>query len=272
MHFPWKVDSYVSGCLLVVVANAVAILGLLVTRRPLRRLALISHHEVGGFLLSVVGTMYAVILGLIVVDSLAKFQSGREMTAGETNALANIILLSHQYAPEQRDRVRSLALAYSEIVMNEEWDMLDEGRLSPKAQATAIRLIDAVTDFEPKSGREQAVYEAALDAVSTFWDNRRIRVVTATQGVPRVEWFVLVVGGLIVVAFTYFFRVDHLRIQVAMTSLVATIIALNLYLVLAFGYPFSGYVKVSNDSFNITHAILLQHDRARPPEAEEIPH
>ena len=181
MHLPWKVDSYISGCLLVVVANAVAILGLLITRRPLRRLAMISHHEVGGFLLSIVGTMYAVILGLIVVDSLAKFQTGREMTAGETNALANIVLLSHQYSPEQRDRVRSLALSYSDIVMKEEWELLDDGLLSARAQATAIQLIYAVSGFEPKTGREQAVYEASLDAVSDFWDNRRLRVVTATQ-------------------------------------------------------------------------------------------
>ncbi|HWE36480.1 MAG TPA: hypothetical protein VG406_07940 [Isosphaeraceae bacterium] len=266
MHVPWKIDSYFSGFLLVATANTIALVGLLASRRLLRRLDLISHHEVGGFLLSVVGTMYAVILGLIVVDSLAKFQFGRLTTEQESNALANIVLLSHQLPPDRRDRVQGLAIAYADLVKTAEWPLLDDGKFSPEAQSTALQLIDAVGDFEPKTGREQAVYEAALDSIEEFWNNRRIRVVTATHGVPGLEWFVLVAGGMITVIFTFFFRLDHLRIQVAMTSLVATIIALNLYLILMFGYPFSGDVKVSCDSFDVAQAII-SHRAAAPSTA-----
>ena len=50
-----------------------------------------------------------------------------------------------------------------------------------------------------------------------------------------------------------------------MTSLVATIIALNLYLVLMFGYPYSGEVKVSADSFRIAEAIITHHTNVHPP-------
>jgi hypothetical protein len=252
MHVPWKIDSYFSGFLLVAISNTIALVGLLASRRLMRRLDLISHHEVGGFLLSVVGTMYAVILGLIVVDSLAKFQYGRQTTEQEANALANIVLLSRQLPPERRDRVQGLAIAYADLVMTAEWPLLDEGKFSPEAQSTALQLIDAVGDFDPKTGRDQATYEAALASIEDFWNNRRIRVVFASHGIPFLEWFVLIAGGMITVTFTYFFRLDHLRIQVAMTSLVATIIALNLYLILMFGYPFSGDVKVSSDSFNVT--------------------
>src|SRR5947209_1294218 len=121
MHVPWKIDSYFSGFLLVCGANAVAILGLLLSRRVLRRHDLISTHEVGGFLLSVVGTMYAVILGLIVVDSLAKFQQGRQTTEQEANGLADIVLLSNHLPAEARDRIRAHAVAYAELVTAKEW-------------------------------------------------------------------------------------------------------------------------------------------------------
>ncbi len=105
-----------------------------------------------------------------------------------------------------------------------------------------------------------------MASIEDFWNNRRIRVVFASHGIPFLEWFVLVAGGVITVTFTYFFRLDHLRIQVAMTSLVATIIALNLYLILMFGYPFSGDIKVSSDSFQVTQAII-SHREATPSTA-----
>ena len=48
---------------------------------------------VASYLLSVVGTLYAVTLGLIVVDSLGKFAEARMTTEGESNALADLILI-----------------------------------------------------------------------------------------------------------------------------------------------------------------------------------
>jgi hypothetical protein len=259
-----QIDSPIVGLLLIVAANATAVAGLLVTRRMLRRLDMISHHEVGGFLLSVVGTIYAVILGLIVVDSLAKFQAARQTTEREANALGSIVLLANHLPPENRDRVHGLAVAYADLVMNREWAMLDDGRTDPEAQATGLRLIEAITEFEPKTGREQATYEKALDAAGDLWNARRSRVVSAAQGFPGAEWFLLLAGGAITVTFTYFFKLDHTRVHVAMTSLVATIIALNLYMVLMFGYPYSGEVKVGCESFGIAEAIITHHASVHP--------
>lgn len=264
MHVPWKVDSSVSGLVLVVVANALAISGLLLSRRILRRHDLISTHEVGGFLLSVVGTMYAVILGLIVVDSLAKFQQGRQTTEQEANALTSIVLMANQFPAEARDRIQKNALEYADLVVDREWPLLDDGVFSHEAQDTALRLIESVTRFEPKTQREQSNYEEALDAAVVLWNSRRSRVVTASHGIPSPEWFVLVAGGIITVTFTYFFKLEHLRIQVVMTGLVATIIALNLYMVLGFGYPFSGDVKVDCDSFAVTRTVITRHNPGHP--------
>ena len=41
-----------------------------------------------------------------------------------------------------------------------------------------------------------------------------------------------------------------------MTAMVASIIALCLYLVLMFGYPYSGELKVDPSNFKVAHAII----------------
>src|SRR4051812_12825041 len=111
-----RLDSYLSGAFLVVGSTILSVVGLLVVRRLLHSKNLISSHDVGGYLLSVVGTMYAVILGLIVVDAMGKFQEARQTTDRESNALADIILLSNQLPPEERIRVQTLTLAYIDRV------------------------------------------------------------------------------------------------------------------------------------------------------------
>src|SRR3954470_23278872 len=109
-----KIDSYVSGFLIVTASAVLSVFGLLAARRVLRSRDLLDCHDVGGYLLSVVGTLYAVILGLIVVDSMNTFQQARMTTEQESNALADVILLSNQLPAHERDEVRGLAQAYIE--------------------------------------------------------------------------------------------------------------------------------------------------------------
>ena len=143
-----KMDSYLSGVFLVGASTAFAVVGLLVVRRLLHSRNLISSHDVGGYLLSVVGTMYAVILGLIVVDAMGKFQEAHQTTDRESNALADVILLSNQLPPAERSRVQTLALAYIDRVLEDEWPILDHGQFAPSARHAAIDLINAVCAFE----------------------------------------------------------------------------------------------------------------------------
>lgn len=265
-----KIDSYLSGLLLVTSSGVLSILGLLAVRRILHTRDLISCHDVGGYLLSVIGTMYAVILGLIVVDAMAKFQQARLTTEQEANALADLVLLSNRLPHAERDEIQTLTLGYVDRVVNEEWPMLDSGQHSLEARRAAIRLIDAVCRFEPRTESEKALYEAELAAVCQFWDSRRIRTVTARHGVPALEWVVLLAGAMVTVAFTYFFKMEHLKIQVIMTAMVSTIIALNLYLVLMFGYPFSGDMKVDSDCFNVAQSVI-EHQAEGPAVISSAP-
>ncbi len=251
-----SIDSYLAGVLIIIVTNVLAVLGLLVTRRVLREKDLIASHDVGGYLLSVVGTMYAVTVGLIVVDSMSRFEDARHNAEQESNALADIILLSHQLPAEKQLQIRKLAQHYVERVIKDEWPAMNRGTYAPSARRAAIDFIRAVCDFSPKSEKESAIYQSAIDMTCRFWDSRRTRTLTASNGVPALEWVVLLAGSVITLIFTYLFKLDHLSLQIFMTLMVATIIAINLFLVLEFGYPFSGDLQVKYDCFEVIREVL----------------
>jgi hypothetical protein len=71
-----------------------------------------------------------------------------------------------------------------------------------------------------------------------------------------VEWFVLILGGIVTVVFTYFFGIESLKVQVMMTVMVSLLISLNLYLVILFGAPFSGDLQVSPEALHVDKLIF----------------
>jgi Protein of unknown function (DUF4239) len=253
---PMQVDTYLAGVFMVAFSTAASIVGLMVVRRLLHSHNLISSHDVSGSLLSVVGTTYAVILGLIVVDAMAKFQEARQTTEHESNALADVLLLSHQLPTGARAEIETRVQSYIDRVVEDEWPSMDRGTYSPEARRAAIDLFNAVSGFDPKTEKEHAIYESELAAICEFWNMRRNRIVIASHGLPTLEWVVLVFGGVLTVSFTYFFKLEQLKIQVIMTAMVAMIIALCLFLVLMFGYPFSGELTVSSDNFRVLEGIM----------------
>ena len=147
------IDSYPVGALLVLSAALLAVGGLFLVRRVMNRDTLRESHEVAGYLLSIVGTMYAVLLGLVVVDAMAKFQEARNNVQAEANGLADVFLLSERYTADKEKEIKNLCVHYARRVIDVEWKDMDDGNIDLEARRTAIKLMRAVQEFEPGNTR-----------------------------------------------------------------------------------------------------------------------
>lgn len=78
---------------------------------------------------------------------------------------------------------------------------------------------------------------------------RRQRIIDAGTGIHPVLWFVLLLGGLITVVFTFFFGSENLVAQRIMTTLLAVLIALILFTILVMDFPFTGDLSVQPTAF-----------------------
>lgn len=251
-----NLDSDWGGVVLVFSGTVLSILGLLITRRLVNFDKLRASHDVGGYLLSVVGTLYAVLLGLVVVDAMGKFQLAREVTEREANALADVFMLARCLPSPKKEEVKKLCIDYAAQVINTEWADMQGGKYCPGAQYMAVSLMRNVLDTEPITENQKALYPILVHEANSVWQSRRARINMAVHGVAPAEWVTLIVGGVITVIFTFFFGLENLRLQIVMTSMVAILISLNIYLVLLFGYPFAGDLHISTDAFKIDQGIF----------------
>jgi hypothetical protein len=261
--------GFTSGLAIITGGIVAAICLVALVRSVFEKEILQQAHDITGNLLSVVGTLYAVLLGLIVVDSLVQFEHAIDVVQKESNALADIFLLADRLPAAPRERVQETCKAYAHKVVEDEWPQMAQARASQEARRLAFELVKSLDGFEPATESEKAVFPMLLEQMRELWDYRRERIGTAQFGVPAVEWFVLIVGGAVTVLFAGLFRTQSVSLQRFLTALAALLIGLNLYLVSLFGYPFAGELTVSSRPFQVDIAIFEGRYQAASPQERE---
>jgi uncharacterized membrane protein YraQ (UPF0718 family) len=196
----------------------------------------------------VLGVVYAVLLGLMVVAVWEEWKTAVETADEEANSLAEIFWIADRMPESEGDPIQELALSYARVVVDEEWPLMEQGRSSPKAWDLLDELRADLLDFDPSTPAQQILYEQALERVRDLGDARRDRLIEAEQGLPAILWSVLLVGGTVVVSFTYLFGPDSTVIHLLMVAALALIIALVLFTVAALNNPFKGDITIGPDA------------------------
>lgn len=249
-------NAYVVGFLVMLVTSAVAVGGMLIVRRIVGVEKLKSFNEVAGNSFQVVGTFYAVLLGLIVVDAMTDMSDLRNTIEQEANAVADVYILSRGLPEPQQAKVRELTSGYVETVIEDEWPAMKQGKVSTKAIVQVNELWNTIIDFKPTADDQKDIRQMCLDRVSELGDSRRSRLITSSHGVSTELWTVLIIGGILTLGFSYFLGLSSLIGQALMTVVIASTLALNVYLVFLFGYPLSGAYCVEPEGFIVDRIIF----------------
>jgi len=245
-----------------------------VTRRLFPADELKDGHDSTGALLAIVGTLYALLLGLVVVDAMIRFDKAGDCVQMESNCLADIFLLADGLPEPYRKNIRDLCRTYAKQVVEFEWPQMERARMSVEARMTALSLAQSLGGFEPVTEAHKIIYPALLEQIRELWDRRRDRAGTAEYGIPAVEWVTLVVGAAVTIFLGSLLHVSSYRLKAVVTAMTALVIGLNLYLICLFGYPLAGELSVSDRPFKVDIAIfdgLHDHAAAHAGEVQGSP-
>lgn len=263
--------GFYNGILIVGAGVVGALLMVAMVRRFFSPAVLRSAHDATGNILAVVGTLYAVMLGLVVVDSMVRFEKAVDVTQAESTALADIFLLAKRFPEPFRARIDQGCRDYAVTVVEKEWPLMAKGFVSVDARKAGLRLLRSLDGFEPTTEAEKTAFPLILQEMQTAWDQRRERVATAQSGLPAVEWVALLLGAVVTVLFAGLFNVENLRLQALITAMAALVIGLNLYLVSLFAYPYAGDLVVSSQPFRIDIGVFDGLYDEGPAHDREIP-
>jgi undecaprenyl pyrophosphate phosphatase UppP len=246
----WNGIAIVVGGMLAALAVASA------SQRFFRAEELQDGHDSTGSLLAIVGTLYAVLLGLFVVDVMSRFDKACDCVQMESNSLADIFHLADGLPEPYRHTIRSSCRTYAKQVVELEWPTMERAQMSVEARMTALALAQSLRDFEPATEAQKIIHPVLLEQIRELWDRRRDRAGTVEYGIPVVEWVTLIVGAVVTVFIGSLMHVASHRLKMAVIAMTALVIGLNLYLICLFGYPFAGELSVADRPFRVDLAIF----------------
>jgi hypothetical protein len=246
--FEWSLITLV----IVLCADA----GLLLVRKHFDLSTLRVYHEVTDPLLAVVGTLFAILLGFMVANAMTRFEEARNNVQQEAGAVGDIFRLAAAVPAPDGPKLKSECLRYSEIVLGEEWKLMEQQKMCDAAWNVYGDMWQQCIRYEPKTQGQSNVHQSLLTAITQLGECRRARFAQLTYRLPHSLWLVVCVGAMATVFFTYMFGVEKLAIQLTMTSIVTMVLSLNMFLLISFDDPFSGDVRISSAPFERNATIF----------------
>lgn len=244
----YSLPTWLSGSVIVLLAITLSLLGLACFHRfvpsELRR----AHNDVAGFILAIVGVIYAVLLAFIAISTWEDFNKAQDSAELEANMVDNLYVDSAGLPPKLAFSVRRHLRDYTQLVIEKEWPAQQAGRINIEGWKPLLALNAAIARFRPAENAA-AIHSEILHTANDLYRARRDRLVAAASRIPNVMWVITLLGGALTVGFSFLFGVPKFRIHLLMTGLLAASLALVIVLIVAFDCPFRGDLSVSADAY-----------------------
>jgi hypothetical protein len=203
---------------------------------------------------SFVITLYAFLLGFIVVNLWQTFDQADRTAAKEAETVGIIYLLS-EIIPES-ERIRHTLGQYVTSVIHDEWPAMNTGQSSPKTEEIHFRIWRDIRDLAPTTEKEVAAYTKIVDQFSELTRYRRDRVFLIQGSLPSVMWWSIIVGSGLLLTGMYYLGIGNVRHQAVIDALVIGMLFITLYLAVEFNGPFQGDLKISPRAFEFIEAKI----------------
>jgi len=216
-----------------------------VVRRIAPHEVLKRHNDVAGFVSSLVGVIYAVLLAFVVIVVWQEFDNATTVAQQEASAVGDLYHLAYGFPAPLQSKLQHHLANYINLMIDDEWPLMQYGLSSAKTERMGHLILHDVMDLKPQTPAQSAVYSTALQMVQTFFDARRQRLSENVTSVPHILWFTLVLGAIFTIGFTFFFGMENGHLQLAMTGIIAAMIAMMFVLIIELDFPFRGATRIS---------------------------
>jgi hypothetical protein len=259
--FIFDIPLVIAGLLLVIIFTTLAAAGLLlVRRRILPRIRFTEEDAVfsSTMLLSIM-VFYGLTVTLIAISVWEKYAEATSVVSKEATTLAVLYRDAGEYPPAIRSQLQDALREYVEYVIREAWPEQEKGHVPRGGVEMVTRFERILSSFEPATEGQKILHAEALLAYDRMIEARRMRLDVVETALPGLLWAVILFGAALGLVASYFFRVGDLRLQMTLVVLLATFMAMVVFVILAFDRPFRGDMGVGSGPYELIYDQLMKH-------------
>jgi hypothetical protein len=151
--------------------------------------------------LSVIGTMFAVMLAFVILFSLQSYQRAREGANIEAVAVTELSNVAAVLPSPTSEHLRGELVCYGRAVIEDEWPAMRDGQSSALVESWVNKLHDEFAAAAPSESRHEAAFAQWFDEIAQRRDGRRERLAEAAPILPMPLWFALAIGATLTLAY-----------------------------------------------------------------------
>jgi hypothetical protein len=178
-------NTLLLGFLIVSLGIVLSWLGLRTVRRFVPVALLKAHHEVAGFIIGVLGAIYAVLLAFVVVALWNQYEDARSAVEREANQLGDLAHITRGFADQkERHRLTGMIDAYTGSAISDEWPAMAQGKASLRTQSALDQLWRVYLEIDPETYRDSTLYDQSVSTLRDLSDSRRLRLFASRNDLP----------------------------------------------------------------------------------------
>jgi hypothetical protein len=239
--------------LIILVAGSLAVtfLGFILIRKKFSHESLSENHTVASYIFNAFSISYGVLLAFVVYANWYDNQRAQQNVSYETSYISNFYRDTRVFPDSLKNIITGKISAYTNAVINDEWEKLSEGKTSPLAESALDDLWSTYTSIPVSQISNQYLYQVSLEKLNLISQYRRLRILDMQQTTPVIIWLVLFICFSVSLGYTFFFTTKKRN---AHLLLIATFIIINVlifYLIYVLDHPFKGYSGISSEPFQL---------------------
>jgi hypothetical protein len=211
-----------------------------------------------GFVLNAFALYFGVLLALLSIAVFENHNKAEDAVVREAAAIIKLYRDVNSYPADSRPDLLGVLDRYVDEVTGPGWKVQAQGKANPKEIEILTELHRVVGRFEPKDLAHSVRYAETLRVLDDFVEARRLRISAGTSSIPRIMWFVVLIGAVMNTILIWMFDLRPFTHAIIGGSL-SMFIALVIYMVAVLDAPFKGAYGVKPDAITEVHIQSKMH-------------
>ena len=213
-----------------------------------------------------IAVLHALMIALVLAEAQVDYTRAREELWRETDLLHKVFYNLTFYETEAANEMRLLLVDYTRTLIDTEWALLAQDRLSPEASELFQKIFVQLLQLEASGSGQSWLRDDIRAGLSELAQLRHNRLFEANNRLPGAFWLSVVLGYFLLCAL--FSVYGRSRLNVTLITAFSAFFGTVGYLIFAFHDPFDGHLHVA------PQPILMLHEEVMLPTllaAEEDP-
>lgn len=202
-------------------------------------------NDVNAWQMGVLGTIYGVILGFMLLTVWSDFRTAEIDVSLETASVINIHRIADGLPSPQRDAVRDLTVKYAEVAVQQEWPAMQAQKENHAGQIVLGQMWEVANSIQTRTPEQINRLNHLLTALSGLAEHRRMRMEQHENNLPTMLWVLLIVGAMATVTSACLLGNDKKWLHYCQVVALTFVIAMTLAAIADLARPFEGAVAVA---------------------------